>query len=302
MTDRYLWGKVGRISPEAPVPIVEIEREENRPGGAANVGLNLLAMGAQVSLCGITGDDQAGKKLRKLLRNQGFDISSLFISHNRKTTLKTRVIGNGQQMLRVDKEDVYELSEIETEPILLHLLPLIPDFDAIILQDYDKGFFTDEMIMAIISKANDSKVITCVDPKYRHFFAFEGCTLFKPNLRELADRMNHKTEDLNLDSLPSLLSELKSQLDYQYGMLTLSSEGMLIHDSDDNFIHIPAHKRQVADVSGAGDTVISIAALGLAVGLSFQQAATYANLAGGLVCESVGVVPVDKKRLMEEAD
>ena len=301
MIDRYLWGKVDRISPEAPVPIVEIEHEENRPGGAANVGLNLLAMGAQVSLCGITGDDQAGKQLRKLLRNQGFDISSLFVSHNRKTTLKIRVIGNGQQVLRVDKEDTYELSDAEFSPILHHLLPLIPSFDAIILQDYDKGFFTDNMIHGIIAKANEAEVITCVDPKYRHFFAFEDCTLFKPNLRELADRMNQRVENLDLDSLPGLLTELRSRLNYQYGMLTLSSEGMLLQDENNSFTHIPAHKRQVADVSGAGDTVISIACLGLAVGLSLQEAATYANLAGGQVCESVGVVPVDVELLRKES-
>jgi len=301
MLDRYLYGRAERISPEAPVPILLLEREESRLGGAANVALNLRALGCQVELCGAIGTDSAGKVLQEEAHHQGIGLYGLVEIPHRLTTTKTRLIAQHQHLLRVDREEVaplpspHETTLIQKVQFLLSQKP-----HALILEDYNKGVLTTRVIRVLIEAAKTEGVPVLVDPKRENFWAYEGATVFKPNLRELSDALGRK-----LRPVPPLIEEavqeLRRRMPHTYTVITLSEEGTLVVDEKENFIHIPAHKRQVVDVSGAGDTVVSILAIGLAWSLPIVQAAALANLAGGLVCEYVGVVPVPKDRWISQA-
>jgi rfaE bifunctional protein kinase chain/domain len=301
MLDRYLWGKVERISPEAPVPIVDVAREENRPGGAANVALNIRALGASVILGGIVGNDPEGKELLLQSRKLGFDTSACVISKSRRTTLKVRVIGNGQQVLRIDKEDVNSLDKEERSAVIGKLLPKVREADLLIMEDYDKGFLDPSLIRLLISEANKAGIMVAVDPKFRNFFAFEGCTLFKPNLKELNEALGTRFSPSALKEDPIAIKQLHAKMPHEISLITLGAGGMLIADRERKIHTLPAHIRLIADVSGAGDTVVAVMALGLLAGLPEAEAAEIANLAGGLVCEEVGVVPVDPELLLREA-
>lgn len=300
MVDRYLWGNVSRISPEAPVPIVEIINEENRLGGAANVGLNIAALGAKPLLCGVYGEDKDGEILHTLFEKHQFAQDLLFSSTQRRTTVKVRVIGGQQHMLRVDKEDRFELSMNEKEKVLKKIANYIPQCQALIFQDYDKGFLDKFLIEQITRLANAAKVPIIVDPKFKHFFDFHHCTLFKPNLKELNEGLNLRLHKNDIEGICRAAGSLRKQMPHQLSLITLSENGVLLVDEKFKGHHIPAHYRTITDVSGAGDTVVSVMGLGLACGLSPVQAATYANLAGGLVCEEVGVVPIWPERLLRE--
>lgn len=302
MMDSYIWGKVERVSPEAPVPVVKVSHRENRLGGAANVALNVQSLGGKPFICAIIGNDKDGAEFKSLLRNQNLSEQGILEIRNRPTTVKTRIIAHNQQIVRVDAETDENISEAETELMIGIIKKILTEqkIDAIIFEDYDKGLITEKLITETVKFAESRGIITVVDPKKRNFHSYKGVHLFKPNLKELEDGLKTVINPSKPDQVENAISKLKSQLGAKAVMLTLSEKGVFI-DSNLGQRHIPAHKRDIADVSGAGDTVIATAALCLAAGLDEFKASEIANLAGGLVCEHIGVVPIDKARLLEES-
>jgi rfaE bifunctional protein kinase chain/domain len=299
MLDRYLFGEVTRISPEAPVPVVEVLREEARFGGAANVVLNLHSMGARPLMCGLIGHDAAGEQFRQLARDLGLDENGLMASDHRRTTVKTRVMGNHQHILRIDREDRYAMHPDERQQLLATVQRLLPQADALIFEDYDKGLLDAELIQTITGWCQAQGVPVVVDPKFRNFTAYTGCALFKPNLKELNEALDLRLKRHELPALADAALLLREKMPHANTLITLSENGMLLVDQNGNYHHLPAHPRSIADVSGAGDTVVAVMALGIACGLPYPRAAFYANLAGGLVCEHVGVVPIAPAWLRE---
>ena len=300
MLDRYLRGTVSRISPEAPVPVVLETGTEDRLGGAANVALNVQALGSHPFLCSIIGADEDGAKFLERLKAHQLDPRGIHISHNRRTTVKTRVLGNHQQMLRIDREDIHDIDAEESAALLVQVLYILQHeaIKVIILQDYNKGVLTEWVINRILHEAKDRGIFTAVDPKKANFFAYKGVNLFKPNLKEVRESTPFRisTDD---DSLQNAADFLREKLGNQYTMLTLSEKGLFL-DGGKGGKCFPTTPRTITDVSGAGDTVISIAAMSLAAGLDMEVVALLSNMAGGQVCELPGVVPVDKARLEKE--
>jgi rfaE bifunctional protein kinase chain/domain len=301
MIDSYVRGHVSRISPEAPVPIVTLEKEEDRLGGAANVAINLSAMGAKPIVCSVIGDDQQGSNLKQLLNQVEISDEGLVLSKNRKTTVKTRIIGNNQQLLRIDSEQVNPIDLHEENTLIQKVRSLIEKgIDGIIFEDYNKGVLTPACINEIISLANKHKIVTAVDPKKENFFAYKNVTLFKPNLKELKDGLGLDfLFSSDLKEVELAIDKLNSMLNNQISFVTLSEHGVFIKNSERKH-YTSAHVRTIADVSGAGDTVISVATLCLVVGLPIELIAEISNIAGGLVCEKSGVVSIDKTQLLQE--
>lgn len=303
MIDAYLSGKVNRVSPEAPVPIVHHLQQENRLGGAGNVALNLLSMGAKVTLCSVIGDDEAAETLSQLLKNEGISAKGLVRLKNRQTTVKTRIIGNNQQLVRVDNESTDDIAEEAEEMLLNQLENLLKEgFDALIFQDYNKGVLTEKVIQRAIQLAHKYEVLTTVDPKLKNFLAYKGVSLFKPNLKELMEGLNCSIDFKNdRAGFEQAVEGLMNQVQPQWVFVTLSEHGVYIGGKQQAH-YFPAHKRTITDVSGAGDTVISVATLCLAAGLAADKVAAIANLAGGIVCEYPGVVAIDAQQLFQEAE
>lgn len=301
MIDAYLRGSVSRVSPEAPVPIIELAKSEDRLGGAANVALNLLALGAEPILCAVTGEDDGGKLFKKLLDNSGLSSDGIVQSLNRKTTVKTRVIGNNQHLLRIDDEDIKPINSTEEKDVVSMVKALISKgVDALIIEDYNKGLLTPNVISQVIAIANENGVIVTVDPKKENFFEFKNVTLFKPNLKELKEGLGCEFDfSSDKESFESAINLMENKLNNQISFVTLSEHGVFIKENGD-INYLPAHIRNISDVSGAGDTVISVATLCLTAGLSPRDVAMIANLSGGLVCEMSGVVPIDKDLLLSE--
>lgn len=300
MLDSYVWGKVERISPEAPVPVVNVSRREYRLGGAGNVLLNVQALGAEAIVCSVIGTDSSGDLLENSLSTKGLNCDGLIRSDERITTIKERIIAGSQQVVRIDTETDKPISADEQQKLVSKAMELIPSCHVIIFEDYDKGVLTPEAIAAITDFANVHQVPTVVDPKKRNFLSYNNVTLFKPNLKELREGLKVEFNVDNPAELQETVQLLKDTLNAKGALITLSERGVYI-DFQDQIHKLPAHIRQIADVSGAGDTVISIAACCLALGLPPQAIAGISNLGGGLVCEMVGVVPIDKALLMEEA-
>lgn len=302
MIDVYLMGQVDRISPEAPVPVVAVNSKEYRLGGAANVALNLVALGAKPILCSVIGDDKEGEDLIKLLQDTGVQTSGIIKSKDRITTTKTRVIAQNHQMIRIDNEIIEPLNEYDSFVLSKRIInDLLPGTDVIIFEDYDKGVITEYLITQIVQQANKAGKKIAVDPKKRNFLNYKGVDLFKPNLKELREGFKLDADPSDKREFEMDISDLMKVMDIKNIMVTLSERGVMISDGH-TFEYIPAHIRKVADVSGAGDTVISVAALCLALGLPNKEIAALANLAGGLVCEEVGAVPINKGKLIEEAE
>ncbi len=307
MLDAYIWGKVERISPEAPVPVVNARKREVRLGGAANVALNIQALGATPLLCAVVGDDAYGAQFCDLLAQQQISTEGIVTSNTRVTTVKERILAGSQQMLRVDSEDDSLLSEAESTRLMQCIEQMLPQADVVVFQDYDKGVLSEDRIQQVVALAQKHHIPTAADPKKRNFLAYQQITLFKPNLKELKEGL--KTQTLALmqpvsngysqEAIAEAAGYLKTHLQLTYVLITLSELGVYIHADEEHLI--PAHVRQIADVSGAGDTVISIASLCLALRLTPRQLAQLANLGGGIVCEYAGVVPIDRLRLIEEA-
>jgi rfaE bifunctional protein kinase chain/domain len=302
MVDTYIWGKVSRISPEAPVPIVAVQKKETRLGGAANVALNVQAMGATAILCSVIGEDIYGKEFIELMEKQKLSSQAILKSTKRVTTVKTRIIGNNHHLLRVDEEVESEISKTETQELVEKISSLIKKHsaDVIVFEDYDKGVITAELIEKVVEQANKQKIPVAVDPKKKNFHLYKNVTLFKPNIKELQDGIKADLNPENKEMLSKVADELRAKQGIENILITLSDKGMFISNKKKRYF-IPAHIRNVADVSGAGDTVISISALCLALKTDVLLMTELANIAGGLVCEKVGVVPVDKEQFLDES-
>jgi D-glycero-beta-D-manno-heptose-7-phosphate kinase len=302
MIDAYLKGKVTRISPEAPVPIVNFSAREERLGGAANVALNIQALGGIPVLTSVIGDDDEGNRLEKLLIDHGMESTGMVRSTGRMTTVKTRVIGNNQQLLRVDREQTNAISSEEEQSLINRVSELFQQgLDAVIFEDYNKGTLTPRVIRELIQLAQIHQVPSAVDPKKENFFEYKGVTLFKPNLKELKEGLNVEFEFSRGGAFEEAVAELEAILNPSISFITLSEHGVFIK-SDTEKHYVPAHLRNIADVSGAGDTVISVAALCLASAVPIDALAQLSNLAGGLVCEKVGVISINKEELIHEAN
>lgn len=307
MVDSYIWGNVTRISPEAPVPIVEVKKRENRLGGAANVGLNLKALGATPILCSVIGTDQRGGDFTGLLKKEGLPLDGIIECNDRITTTKFRVIGNNAQLLRVDEENTSLLTDKQNQQLWQKIENLIDNnnIHVIIFQDYDKGVISEKLIQQVVNKSIEKNIPVAVDPKKANFLNYNNVTLFKPNLREIKEGLNLELNDNSDVDIELAVSTLQDKLNAQIVLNTLSDKGVFISwkiAGGYESMLIPAHLRNIADVSGAGDTVISVAALCLAQKTSPPVMAAIANLAGGLVCEEVGVVSVNKEKLRAEVN
>jgi D-glycero-beta-D-manno-heptose-7-phosphate kinase len=300
MIDSYLWGKVERISPEAPVPVVSIINRENRLGGAANVALNLRSLGAKPIICAITGNDEQGKLFVKLCNENKISTKGIIVLEDRPTTVKTRVIGGNQHLLRVDEEISKEINQTDTNSLSNQILSILKKekIHAIIFEDYDKGTITPALIKNIIQIAKQKHIPVCVDPKKRNFLAYENVSLFKPNFRELNEGLKLDLKKKDFKEIFKACKQFQKVKKIDELMVTLSELGLFISDSK-SFHTIPTQVRDVADVSGAGDTVISVATLCKAAGLNATETAAISNIAGGLVCEKVGVVPIEKQALSD---
>jgi len=298
MVDEYYIGNVDRISPEAPVPVVNVTKRDRRPGGAANVALNVMSLGGRASICSVRGNDSNGEWLDNHLKSIGVDTSGMVVDVNRPTTIKTRIIGNNHQMLRVDQEDCsYVADEVEAK-IKKQLDQNIQHVDAVILQDYNKGLLSKSVIKYAIKTARKHDIPTLVDPKREHFLDYKDVTWFKPNRKEIIEGLKLDTSLSNRETIESALSSLRDKLNAKYTLLTLSEQGVALNDREGTH-YIPAHPRRIADVSGAGDSVISVAALCVASDFEPKEVAAISNLAGGLVCEKVGVVAIELEQLEE---
>jgi D-glycero-beta-D-manno-heptose-7-phosphate kinase len=315
MIDHYLHGVVNRISPEAPVPIVEIKSSDERLGGAANVALNIKALGATPYLFSVIGDDTEGDTFLKLLEQHGINSQGIIPSENRQTTVKTRIMAGAHQMLRLDSEIKTDLEENDSHELLrkVHSLLEKKPIHAIILQDYNKGVLCLSVIQRMMLQSTKRKIPCAVDPKKNNFFEYKNATLFKPNLKEIRAVVPFEVTP-NLESSQHAADYLRTRLGQQYTMITLSEKGLFLEENTvearnpeevgkggNGKIH-PTQSRNISDVSGAGDTVISIAALALAAAFDKDTIALLSNLAGGQVCEISGVVSVNRDQLQREYD
>jgi rfaE bifunctional protein kinase chain/domain len=301
MVDAYIWGGVNRISPEAPVPIFEAKKRENRLGGAANVALNIQALGALPILCGIIGNDVKGKVFEEVMETNDLISTGIIKSNDRLTTCKTRIISSSHHILRVDEEEISNISKTDSEELVKRVKSIVDQqkIDVVIFEDYDKGLLLKDNIKEIVDYLNGKNIPSCVDPKKNNFLNYNNTSLFKPNFIEFTTGLKEDIEKGDINNLFSHAEQLSDNLNIKNVMVTLSEHGVLLYNKDNN-THVPAEIRNISDVSGAGDTVISTASLAYASGLNSQQMVKLANLSGGLVCEEIGVVPVNKERLKAE--
>jgi D-glycero-beta-D-manno-heptose-7-phosphate kinase len=301
MLDTYWWGHVDRISPEAPVPVVALDKKEYRIGGAGNVALNLSCLGANVQVISVIGKDDNGQVLKELLGSNHIKTNYLLQTPGRITTSKTRIISRNQQMMRLDEEITKDLSMEEENEFINKVEKYIVEENphVIVLEDYNKGVLTQRVIETVIAMCKKHNVITTVDPKRKNFFAYSGVDIFKPNLKEVKEGLNLLIEDVTLESLNEIHELLKDRLHHEISFITLSEKGVF-YQSDKQAKLIPSHIRNIADVSGAGDTVIAVASLVYAATKNLQLMAEIANIAGGLVCEEVGTVAIRKDLLLDE--
>lgn len=301
MLDTYWWGSVNRISPEAPVPVVSMHHREQRIGGAGNVALNLVSLGAQTTVFTVLGDDDDANMLLALLNDNYINTEYILKCSDRITTNKIRVMGRNQQMLRLDSEVTHDILNTDEEK----LIKTFRDYtdsekpDIIIFEDYNKGILTESLIHSVIKICKEKNILTAVDPKRKNFFSYKDADIFKPNLKEVNDGLNTTTDDLSASLLSNIHLQLKQHLHHKISLITLSEKGVFIEDERASYI-VPAHVRNIADVSGAGDTVIAVASLVYAITKDILLTAEIANLAGGIVCEVAGTIAINKQQLMDE--
>jgi rfaE bifunctional protein kinase chain/domain len=301
MLDTYWWGQVDRISPEAPVPVVGLQKKEFRIGGAGNVALNLRALKAQVTVFSVIGRDPEGTLLKELFTEQGIQINYLLESGKRITTNKTRVISMNQQMMRLDSETTEDLLA-EEETRIVSAVEKYLDVqkpNVLIFEDYNKGVLTSKVISQVLALCQARNVFTTADPKKKNFFTYTGVGLFKPNLKEVREGLHLPLEDIHLTELEDIHHQLLEKLGHQISLITLSEKGLFCQEGKASRI-IPSHVRRISDVSGAGDAVIAVASLVYAATQDIALMAEIANLAGGLVCEEVGTMPVNRQGLLKE--
>ena len=300
MIDSYIWGSVERISPEAPVPVISITNKEIRLGGAGNVAKNVAALGATPLLCSVIGSDPDGKSLSNLLAKRGMDTRGILQSDDRMTTVKERMLSSSQQLLRIDRESIKPLRKKDKKNLLNQVEELIKEADVVIFEDYNKGVLDNELITSIVQLAQSNDIPTAVDPKKENFLAFENVTLFKPNLKEIKEGLKIDFKNDDEYGIAEASKILRKKMGIEKVLITRSEYGVFISSNQQQHF-VPAHIRSISDVSGAGDTVISTASLCLALGLPDKFLAELSNLAGGLVCEHLGVVSIDKEQLLAEA-
>lgn len=301
MLDNYRWGDVERISPEAPVPVVSIRKAESRLGGAANVAVNCKALGARVSLASVIGNDDDGKMMMQLLHEQGIETDLIQQSDARITTTKTRILSRNQQMLRFDSEMKEELNTRDEHAFIDATLRYlqIQKPQVLIFEDYNKGLLKENVIEKITKHCKALGIIIAVDPKLHNFFAYKQADIFKPNLKEVREGLHISLDQINEETLSEVHKALQEKLQHRVSFITLSEKGVYYHNEQSGNI-VPSHRRSIADVSGAGDTVIAVAAMVFALTGNAEKMACWSNIAGGLVCEEVGVVPIDKEKLLQE--
>ncbi len=301
MLDTYWWGKVDRISPEAPVPVVAVSKKEQRIGGAGNVALNVVALGATIHAISIVGNDDEGKQLLSLLNDNKINTDFIATSHERITTNKIRIISRNQHMMRLDAEVVTALSSAEEEKIITAFAEYVnrEKPNLVILEDYNKGVLTEKVIETVIVICKENNILTAVDPKRKNFFAYKGVDIFKPNMHEVKEALNILGDEVSEKLLGEIHVAIHEKLQHNISFITLSEKGVF-YESGNNKAIIPTHIRSIADVSGAGDTVIAVAAVVYAASKNMRLMAEIANIAGGLVCEEVGTVAIDKTTLLQE--
>jgi D-glycero-beta-D-manno-heptose-7-phosphate kinase len=297
MLDRYFWGKVTRISPEAPVPIVEIEEDSTRLGGAANVANNIASLGGVPVMIGVVGKDTGAELLRNLMTEKGFPIDGIVVDNSRPTTMKTRVIAHGQHVVRIDQEEKVDLNTDVRSQVYSNLKNHIDSLDGIILEDYNKGVLTKDLILSVVRLAKDKKKIIAVDPKFNNFFEYQGVTIFKPNRKEAEEALGRRLHSLT--DMETAARELLTKLNAENILLTLGENGMILLEHNGSLAHVETKARHVADVSGAGDTVIATLTMAMVAGASMRESAALANYAGGIVCGEVGIVPIEKGFLIQ---
>ncbi|MEZ4908105.1 MAG: bifunctional ADP-heptose synthase [Saprospiraceae bacterium] len=298
MLDKYIYGKVKRISPEAPVPVFEKHSTTNKPGGAANVALNIKAMGSTPYLIGLLGEDVEGSELENILNSK--DISTDFIvkSNTRPTTTKTRIMSSGQHILRIDEEDIENINAEIRKKIIDKFDDLTDSttIHGIIFQDYDKGLLDDEIIKYIIRKSKEKNIFTAVDPKFRNFLSYKNVDFFKPNLKEIGDYVQ-LPKDITIEKLNNAYQFLKSSINPEKIFITLSDKGIYYNSQLKNGI-LPASRREIVDVSGAGDVVISISTILFLMNTDIEKIACISNIAGGIACGHLGVAVVSKEEIL----
>lgn len=291
MLDIYHRGSVARISPEAPVPVVSIDHIEHHPGGAANVAMNLRSLKASVDIFGVVGKDAHGKMLIGELRNSGIGVDGIIQVDSRPTSAKTRVIAGSQHVVRTDLEVTSALEDQLEEQLTGLIQEKLKSYDAVIMQDYNKGVLQPSLIRAIIDACRESGVLVTVDPKFQYLFEYSDASLVKPNLKEVEQILARQISTEN--EVEKAGRELMSRLHPDYLLITLGAKGMALFSRWDDSEHLPTQARHVADVSGAGDTVISTVTLALVSGASASESAEIGNVAAGRVCEEVGIVPIE---------
>ncbi len=297
MLDRYFWGKVSRISPEAPVPVVEVEEESTRLGGAANVANNIASLGGVPIMIGVVGNDAGAESLRSLVAEKGFPTDGIITDESRPTTIKTRVIAHNQHVVRIDHEEKSNINDEVQTRIIAIFERQIKLLDGIILEDYNKGVLTKGLIASIIRLAKEHERIITVDPKFNNFFDYRGVSVFKPNRKETEEALGRRLN--TSDEVEAAARELFVKLDPDNVLLTLGEMGMILLERNGSLSHVETKARHVADVSGAGDTVIATLTMAMAAGASVKESAALANYAGGIVCGEVGIVPIDKNVLIQ---
>jgi rfaE bifunctional protein kinase chain/domain len=290
MMDRFIWGKVSRISPEAPVPVVTVEKETFLLGGAANVVNNIHALGGNVTLCGVVGDDEMGQKIIKKLSEMNIGLHGIFVEQGRQTTTKTRVIAHHQQLVRIDRETTDHPKMITFRNLFEFLKRTIEGFDGIILSDYGKGLLTKELIRATIRRARETKKFIMVDPKLKNFFYYKRATVVTPNVAEASAASGILINDLS--SLKRAGRILLKKLGCDVLVVTRGEEGIAIFEPHQEPFLIPTVAKEVYDVTGAGDTVIGTMALALGAGARVIEAAKLANYAAGIVVGKIGTATV----------
>ena len=303
MLDTYWWGKVDRISPEAPVPVVAVTKREQRIGGAGNVALNLVSLGAHVNVLTVLGKDDDGEQLTTLFNQNNIGAKYIVTSTYRITTNKIRIISRNQHMMRLDAEMQIDITQNDEEKLLYAFEEYIAaeSPDIVILEDYNKGVLTQTVVTNIIALCKRHHILTAVDPKRKNFFSYVGVDIFKPNLKEAVEGLNILTDVVSLSLLKDIHLLLQEKLKHKISFITLSEKGVFYNDNNSSSL-IPTHIRSIADVSGAGDTVIAVASLVYAATKNVKLMAEVANIAGGLVCEEVGTVAINKESLLKECE
>ncbi len=301
MLDAYYWGRVDRISPEAPVPIFLQEKIEYRMGGAGNVALNVSALGASVFLISMIGKDIEAKEILSIAKKEKVSVKYILTSAKRPTTSKVRIMSRHQQMIRLDKEDISFLSEKEEVVLIKQIKNCFEQVkpQVVILQDYNKGVLSKRIIEIVILEGKKISAMIAVDPKKNNFFHYKGVTLFKPNWKETKEAFNMGDMSISLQHLSAIHQALKKKIQHDISFITLSEKGVYYQYKQKKQI-IPAYIRRVADVSGAGDTVIAVVSLMYVLTKDIALAATIGNIAGGLVCEELGTAVINKQKLLIE--